>query len=172
MLDNVQAVRGHRARAAAGFSLIELVIVVVIIAIIGAIAIPKMSRGAAGANESALVSDLTVMRAALELYAQEHGGSYPASTTFVTQLTGYTDISGNVGTATTRTAPFIYGPYLKVVPALPVGTYKTQTAVIYNSGGMSACGSAAGGWVYDGQSVYANDPATDLDMSGKPYQQY
>ena len=57
-----------------GFSLIELVIVVVIIAIIGAIAIPKMSRGAAGANDAALSQDLAVLRSALDLYATENGG--------------------------------------------------------------------------------------------------
>ena len=51
-----------------GFSLIELVIVVVIIGIIAAIAIPKMSRGSAGASDSALTGDLTVLRNAIELY--------------------------------------------------------------------------------------------------------
>ena len=61
----------------AGFSLIELVIVVVIIAIIGAIAIPKMSRGAAGAGDSALIQDLSVLRSALDLYQTENGGNYP-----------------------------------------------------------------------------------------------
>ncbi len=161
----------RRARSAAGFSLIELVIVVVIIAIIGAIAIPKMSRGAAGANESALVSDLATMRAAIELYAQEHGGTYPTSaTTIVAQLTTYTDVTGAT-TSATRTTTCIYGPYLKSVPPLPVGTYKTQTTIVAGSG-MSACGTTAGGWLYDGQTVWANDPATDTDMAGKTYQSY
>jgi type II secretory pathway pseudopilin PulG len=146
--------------------------VVVIIAIIGAIAIPKMSRGAAGANESALVSDLTTMRSALELYAQEHGGSYPATTSFVSQLTGYTDATGIVGAGSVRTAPYIYGPYLKAVPPLPVGSYSSHTEVIYNAGGITSCGTTSGGWLYDGQNVYANDPPGDVDMSGKPYQQY
>ncbi len=161
----------RRCRRRGGFSLIELVIVVVIIAIIGAIAIPKMSRGAAGANESALVSDLATMRAAIELYAQEHGGTYPSSTGILTQLTTYTDSTGT-NTSATRTTTCIYGPYLKAVPPLPVGTYKTQTTIIYNASGMSACGTTAGGWLYDGQTLYANDPATDVDLAGKPYQAY
>src|SRR5260221_8211477 len=76
---------------ARGFSLIELVIVVVIIAIIGAIAIPKMSRGAAGAGDSALIQDLSVLRSALDLYQTENGGSYPSAANVVLALTGYND---------------------------------------------------------------------------------
>ncbi len=165
---------GVRRRAAVGFSLIELVIVVVIIAIIGAIAIPKMSRGAAGANESALVGDLSTLRSALELYAQEHGGSYPSTTNMVNQLIQYTAVDGtqSSSTPTVRTAPYIYGPYLKAFPPLPVGTYKGNVGVIYNSGGQSSCGAAAGGWLYDGTTFWANDPAADLDTSGKAYQAY
>ena len=64
--------RGIGEQRRKAFSLIELVIVVVIIAIIGAIAIPKMSRGAQGAGDSALIQDLSVLRAALDLYNTEH----------------------------------------------------------------------------------------------------
>src|SRR5204863_23675 len=64
----------HRLR---GFSLIEMVIVVVIIAILSAIAVPKLSRGSQGAAESALHGDLRVLRAAIDLYATEHGGIIP-----------------------------------------------------------------------------------------------
>jgi len=107
-----------------GFSLIELVVVVVIIAIIGAIAIPKMSRGAAGANDSALIQDLATMRSAIDLFTTEHSGTYPSTTpaTFINQLTQYTDASG--AAVATKDNTHIYGPYLKSVPTLPVGTNK------------------------------------------------
>src|SRR4051812_34071657 len=78
------------------FSLIELVIVVVIIAIIGAIAIPRMSRGAAGANDAVLIEDLSILRRAIELYSHEHQGVYPTMANFKKQLTKYTDELGNV----------------------------------------------------------------------------
>src|SRR5438094_3406520 len=84
----------HRRRGGA-FSLIELVIVVVIIGIIAAIAIPKLSRGAAGASDSALSGDLKVLRTALDMYATEHGGTYPTVTQITTgNLIGYTDDQG------------------------------------------------------------------------------
>ena len=68
-------------RRRSGFSLIELVIVVVIIAIIGAIAIPKMSRGATGAGDSATIQDLSVLRSASDLYNAEHPGALLTSST-------------------------------------------------------------------------------------------
>jgi prepilin-type N-terminal cleavage/methylation domain-containing protein len=148
------------------FSLIELVIVVVIIAIIGAIAIPKMSRGAAGANDSAVIQDLTTMRSALDLFATEHGGTYPTAANVLPQLTTYTDINGN--TNATKTTVFIYGPYLKAVPTLPVGTNKGLNTVTTTG----PAGTGTFGWYYDGTSMWANDPGTDLDAKGVAYNTY
>ena len=65
------------ANRKSAFSLVELVIVIVIIGIIAAIAVPRISRGAKGATDSALKGDLTALRSAIDLYAAEHGGSFP-----------------------------------------------------------------------------------------------
>src|SRR5436853_7899918 len=92
-----------RYSAPRGFSLIELVIVVVIIAIIGAIAIPRLSRGAAGAADSALVGNLRILRSAVDLYASEHGGTFPGAATIATRLTQYTDDQGNTSASKTTT---------------------------------------------------------------------
>src|SRR3982750_4942719 len=89
-------VHANRSR---GFSLIELVIFVVIIGIIAAIAIPRLSRGASGAADSALAGNLAVLRNAVDLYATEHGGSFPALATFDTQSTTFTDVSGGVSSS-------------------------------------------------------------------------
>src|SRR5215212_5983808 len=97
----MEMVNGNRTLSRRGFSLIELVIVVVIIGIIAAIAIPRLSRGASGAADSALSGNLSVLRNAIDLYATEHGGSYPALSTFDTQLTQFTDASG--ATSATKT---------------------------------------------------------------------
>lgn len=97
----------HPARA---FSLIELVIVVVIIGILAAIAIPRMSRGAEGAAQGGLDSDLAVLRNAIDIYAVEHLSTFPALATFEAQIMRYTDAAG--GTSATKDATHIYGPYL------------------------------------------------------------
>ena len=152
-----------------GFTLIELVVVVVIIAIIAAIAIPKMSRGSAGAADSAVAQDLATMRSALELYQTEHGGTYPSNTsaaTFLNQLTQYTDASGNA--QATKDTTHIYGPYLKAVPPLPVGTNKGLSTVTITG----PAGTGSFGWYFDGTTVWANDPATDVDVKNTPYNTY
>ncbi|HSV15387.1 MAG TPA: prepilin-type N-terminal cleavage/methylation domain-containing protein, partial [Tepidisphaeraceae bacterium] len=110
---------------ARGFSLIELVIVVVIIAIIGAIAIPKMSRGAQGAGDSALMQDLSILRSALDLYNAEHPTAALTSSSTSAQvlaaLTTYSDALGNANPIKSTT--YIYGPYVKPpLPSLPVGS--------------------------------------------------
>src|SRR5580765_2495355 len=93
----VRKLPANSARRA--FSLIELVIVVVIIGIIAAIAIPRMSRGTAGAGDSALGGNLSVLRSAIELYASEHGGVFPGNKSGVTvedQLTKFSKDDGGV----------------------------------------------------------------------------
>lgn len=156
-------------RKTAGFTLIELVVVVVIIAIIAAIAIPKMSRGSAGAGDSAVSQDLSTMRAALELYQTEHGGTYPSNSTvatFVNQMTEYTDASGNAQSNKDNT--HIYGPYIKAFPTLPVGTNKGQNTVTVTG----PVGTGQFGWYYDGTSIWVNDPSTDVDVTNTPYNTY
>ena len=153
---------------ARGFSLIELVIVVVIIAIIAAIAIPKLSRGAAGANDSATMQDLSQLRSACDLFASEHSGTYPSTTpaTFVLQLTTYTDINGSA--SATKDTTHIYGPYVKAIPTLPVGTNKGLNTV--TATGPAGTGTFA--WYFDGLTVWVNDPSTDVDAKGVAYNTY
>jgi prepilin-type N-terminal cleavage/methylation domain-containing protein len=157
-----------------GFSLIELVIVVVIIGIIAAIAIPKMSKGSAGAGDSALKGNLAVMRSAVELYNSEHG-ALPNGTAanIVSQLTGYTDVNGNTGAKNTSTG-ITYGPYIKSIPPLPVGSKKGQTTVgIGLSTDTMPSGTTA--WLYctDTGEFKANLAATETPAdSTTPYNQF
>lgn len=147
-----------------GFSLIELVIVIVIIGIIGAIAIPRMSRGAEGAADSALVANLTVLRNAIELYTQEHQGTRPTVAAFEAEMTTYTDLSG--ATSATKTGNFIYGPYLRAIPALPVGTNKGSATV-------AAAYAANVGWIYTaGTGNLTAGTSAEADASGKAYTAY
>ena len=149
-----------------GFSLIELVIVVVIIGIIAAIAVPRMSRGATGASDGALVANLALMRNALEMFQTEHGGSLPSLANFVNAMTQYSD---EVGTtfSTTKGPTCIYGPYLRAIPALPVGADRGKSSVV-------ATLTAGNGWVYVAATgaISANCPDAETDAAGKKYNSY
>jgi prepilin-type N-terminal cleavage/methylation domain-containing protein len=152
-----------------GFSLIELVIVVVIIGIIAAIAIPKLSRGAAGASDSALSGDLKVLRTALDMYATEHGGSYPTVTQITNgNLIGYSDDAGTF--SATKDGTHIYCPYLRVVPNLPVGAKKGASGIDV----VANAGTATVGWIYDNTTgkIYANTTLTEADARGNAYTGY
>jgi prepilin-type N-terminal cleavage/methylation domain-containing protein len=127
----------------AGLSLIELVMVLVILSIMAAIAIPRVSRGAAGATDSALVGSLRVLRSALELYATEHGGSYPAVGDVVVALTGYSNEQGTAfATTKDSSTGVILGPYLRAIPPLPVYCPRRGETGIAGEDGPTV------GWIY------------------------
>lgn len=147
------------------FSLIELVIVVVILGIIAAIAAPRMSRGSRGAVDSALKSDLAVLRNAIELYQIEHDGDYPDAATIVGQLEDFTSITGAV--STTKDATHYLGPYIAAVPALTVGDNK-------GFAGIAAAPGPGVGWEYNettGEILPSVDPLL-LDDRGVAYIDY
>ena len=149
-----------------GFSLIELVIVVVIIGIIGAIAIPRMSRGTEGAADSALKANLTVLQNALDLYAAEHNGDYPTLANLPDALLKRTNASGEIDDGSE--GPFIYGPYLRSVPPLPVGPHRGNTNF------TATADTEGAGWVYSASTgrISANVPENLRDEAGTLYADY
>jgi prepilin-type N-terminal cleavage/methylation domain-containing protein len=154
----------ERTHAQRGFSLIELVVVVVIVGILAAIAIPRLSRGSAGAADSSLSGNLAVMRKAIDLYASEHGGTFPTAANFANAMTQYTDSGGTI--SATPSASAIYGPYLRSIPPVPVGAAKGST-------GVAAATGAGVGWLYTASTgtIQANT-TTEADASGKAYSSY
>jgi prepilin-type N-terminal cleavage/methylation domain-containing protein len=160
-----------RIRRQRGFSLLELVIVVVIIGIIAAIAIPRMSRGTAGAADSAVAGDLAVLRNAVDLFAAEHNGKFPTLANIEAQLTQYTDGSHLTAPVATKDATHIYGPYLRKVPPLPVGTNKGKTTFTDTA---PAATTADAGWYYNENTgeIRANCADAEVDEAGTQYNQY
>jgi len=162
--------RLRRRKKALGFSLVELVIVVVILAIIGAIAIPRLSRGAEGAADSALIADLAVLRNAVDLYTTEHEGLLPTEADIVNQMLQYSDLQGNTNAA--KGGAFIYGPYMRAIPPLPVNGVGAAAGKKGDTGvdGAAAVGIA---WLYDDSAgnVTANT-GTATDAGGTLYTTY
>jgi prepilin-type N-terminal cleavage/methylation domain-containing protein len=130
---------GIRRRRWVAFSLIELVIVVMILSIIAAIALRRLSGYAGRSATNAARQDVSVLQLALERYRAEHG-NYPLASQVVPQLTKFSDVFG--ATSDTRTPPYIYGPYVRQIPPVPLGPARGSTTI------ASAPGPDVG-WIYD-----------------------
>ncbi len=162
----------------AAFSLVELVIVVSVVGLLAAIAVPRVSRGARGAAESALRADLAALRAAIDLYTEEHGGALPGGThagggfgnagsekAFRNQLLLYTDHSGKC--SKTKTSMYQYGPYLrKGIPALPVGKNRGSVGVTMSKTSPPVTAKDKTGWVYCYLTGEIIPNADEIEFSG------
>jgi prepilin-type N-terminal cleavage/methylation domain-containing protein len=148
-----------------GLSLLELVVVMVIIAIMATVGLPRASRGARDTRDSALTNSVAVLRHALDLYAAEHGGSYPAAGKIEDALTLYSDASG--ATSRMKTTSHIYGPYLREIPPLSVGAHRGKT-MISTADGLDI------GWIYNPSlgTIQPNTTDAEKDAAGKLYNSY
>ncbi len=157
------------AKARRGFTLVELVIVIVILGVIAAIAVPRISRGAVGADESAIKQNLAVLRTAIEMFAAEHGGLYPgddgSASTFEDQLLTFTNKAGD--TSATKTGAYVYGPYLrKQMPPCPIGPNAGNNNVSMVTTGPTANEAGDFGWIYNyntGEIIVNCDDGSDAD---------
>ncbi len=65
-------------RKSGGFTLIEIMIVVAIIALLAALALPTFLRAKASSQNAKFVNALRCASSAIEMYAGEHNGTFPA----------------------------------------------------------------------------------------------
>jgi prepilin-type N-terminal cleavage/methylation domain-containing protein len=178
-----------------GFTLVELLIVVIILALLAAIVVPQFASSTDDAKLASLDTTLGNVRAAIDLYYQQHG-EYPGELTavdvactgtdgtgtggagaqgvlsFSEQMSLYTDANG--GACSVKDLNFKFGPYLKkaALPSNPITT--VATLVVINTGDLLMAGDGVnGGWKYDilvGKFI-AND-TTDVDGAGPGTETY
>jgi prepilin-type N-terminal cleavage/methylation domain-containing protein len=176
-----------------GFTLVELLIVVIILALLAAIVVPQFASSTDDAKVASLDSTLSNVRAAIDLYYQQHG-EYPAANAattsactngtagtgaanseaaFLDQLAYYTNASGEACTQQNGGA-FPYGPYLKKreLPNNPITEISTLRVV--NTGDLNLAGSnPAAGWAFDNVSgKFIADDAVNTDANGNTYDQH
>lgn len=124
------------------FTLIEVLIVVVIMAVLAATIIPQFSSSTKDAKDSSLKFNMHTLRSQIELYKVHHLGDYPTITDdSLPQLTGKTNVKGEIGTGT----GYPYGPYLD--GELPTNPFNDSNAVAAGTGTGEVAGGA--GWQYD-----------------------
>ncbi len=127
------------------FTLVEILIVVIILGILAAIVIPQFTKASEDARESALASDLQMIRSQLELYKVQHLESYPDEALLADwqlQLTGQTDNIGDPGTD--------FGPYMQTFPKNQFAPSAVQSNVTFvNAAGAVPLGDDASGWWFN-----------------------
>lgn len=145
-----------------GFSLIEILIVVMLLAIVSAITIPRFVDAGDDARESAIETDIQMMRRQIMVYMAQHNGKGPHldelgntdAANLAARLTGKTDADGKLNPS----GP--YGPYMTEWPVNPfiasdatAGTVKFGTAATPPRDGAT-------GWYYNTDTclISANSP--------------
>ena len=161
-----------------GFTLVELLIVVIILAILAAIVVPQFASTTDDARASSADSTLAGLRAAIDLYYQQHNNTYPGAITavpsaactgtsgsgvatagagatatvaFMEQLSLYTDAL-NGACSVSDTTNHRYGPYLKKpdIPADPFLNVSALEVVAVGDLNMTATADPGpGGFKYD-----------------------
>jgi prepilin-type N-terminal cleavage/methylation domain-containing protein len=100
-----------------GFTLIELLVVIAIIGILSSVVLASLNSARAKARDSERLSTLKQISNALELYASDHGGSYP-STGSIHYLYIDPGCTQNVVSPNLKTADWIPGLVPTYIPSL------------------------------------------------------
>lgn len=170
------AAPGHRSRWRLGSSWAEAVVVAAVLGVAGMMVGPRMSRGAGTGGHEVddylLEGRLRSLREAVRAYAADHGRPPTgAGAAVARQLLEYTDPAGRPSPV--RTPAHRFGPYLRELPALPVG-WQTGDVRIVTPAELGPSGACGGAWIYDPNTgaVWANVEPCRTDAAGREYRNY
>ncbi len=134
----MQSIRERINRKQKGFTLVELLVVIVVLAVLAAIVLPKFMDSGTRSKESALKSDLKLIRNAITIFKTDTG-LYPLALSDLAASSA--PAQGSNGTADVNlTASNWHGPYVQSIPNDPV----SGTAFTYTKTSGTAVSSATG----------------------------
>ena len=152
-----------------GFSIIEILIVVTIIAIIAAIAVPRLVDASQDARESALGTDLQMLRRQIRLYKEQHNNrgphldenGNPDTPNLVARMLGRTDPKGKL----TTTGGF--GPYMKTWPTNPYCAAAVASDIKFGTNAVPPRDGTSG-WYYSTETCIVSPNSKTGGMEYDP----
>jgi prepilin-type N-terminal cleavage/methylation domain-containing protein len=167
-------------KAARAFTLVEILVVVVLLGILAAVVIPSVARSGTTARESALASDLALLRRFVLIYRSQHlevSPGYPNGNTaapptgaaFVAQATLASKANGQ--TAARGTEDFNYGPYLSRIPENPLNNLDTVRMVL-NGASFPEDADGIYGWIFKPETGEIRPDNVGPNDGRTPYYDY
>jgi len=155
-------------------------IVVTILGILGALAMPVYTEHTTKAKEAAVKSNLSLMRAQIELYRLHHKGAVPGYTNGAAtppadlpwQFIGTTTETGAPSKTKNVFGPFVLGPYLKRIPENPFNGLDTIIYVADATAFATATDGTSSGWLYKKETAELRLNWTGTDTQGQNYYDY
>lgn len=126
-----------KLRGRHGFTLVELLVVIVVLAVLAAIVLPKFMNSSRRSKESAMKSDLKLLRNAVSLFNADTG-VYPKALSDLSSTTAPTSATAKGLDATGTEAAYApsdwHGPYIQDLPKDPISgndyTYSTASGSV------------------------------------------
>ena len=167
-------------KKARAFTLIEILVVVVLLGVLAGVVLPLIAGGAMSARESALASDLQLLRRYVLIYKGQHkevAPGYPNGDTtvapteaaFVEQMTMSSNSSGQ--TAAVGTPGFERGPYLMRMPVNPLNDLDTLQ-LLADGANFPANGDDSHGWIYKPATAEIRADCAGANDAGRLYYDY
>ncbi len=127
-----------------GFTLVELLVVIVVLAVLAAIVLPKFMDSSTRSRESALKSDLRLLRNAVAIFHTDTG-TYPSTLAGLAATSAVAQGLDKAGVAASIVATDWHGPYVQSVPNDPVsGSAFTYGTASPNVGKVTSSASGNG----------------------------
>lgn len=165
-----------------GFTLLEMLIAVIVLGILAMVIVPQITVSSDDAKVSTVKANLSIMRTAVESYAQQHSNNYPAAvlgnnadapTAFANQLTLYSLVDGTTNKDKTQLTGTVYGPYMKgaALPTNPFNNLNTVKCDTTTTDITSRPSDGSTGWLFVVKTgaLIANDGGTSGGVAHVTY---